>query len=178
MHTHGLIIYIYIYIYIYIFTFIRRFYPKWLTVYSSYTCFVSMCVPLGIEPTTFALLTQCSNHWATGTLYYSNAHTTCEKVSLRLLPKSHQKSSQSTLVLFTPPSTCFFLLVIIYAIQNSTLPISPIKFSLPTLPEISCHLLTEGKNYRNKPYIAEKRMLSAVRSNLNCLMVQTIEELW
>ncbi len=24
--------------------------------------FVSMCVPLGIEPTTFALLTQCSNH--------------------------------------------------------------------------------------------------------------------
>ncbi len=23
---------------------------------------------LGIEPTTFALLTQCSNHWATGTL--------------------------------------------------------------------------------------------------------------
>ncbi len=26
-----------------------------------------MC-SLGIEPTTFALLTQCSNHWATGTL--------------------------------------------------------------------------------------------------------------
>ncbi len=23
---------------------------------------------LGIEPTTFALLTQCSNHWATGTI--------------------------------------------------------------------------------------------------------------
>ncbi len=27
--------------------------------------FVSMC-SLGIEPKTFALLTQCSNHWATG----------------------------------------------------------------------------------------------------------------
>ncbi len=27
---------------------------------------VCMC-SLGIEPTTFALLTQCSNHWATGT---------------------------------------------------------------------------------------------------------------
>ncbi len=28
-----------------------------------------MC-SLGIEPTTFALLTQCSNHWATGTVRY------------------------------------------------------------------------------------------------------------
>ncbi len=28
-----------------------------------------MC-SLGIEPTTFALLTQCSNHWAAGTLIY------------------------------------------------------------------------------------------------------------
>ncbi len=28
-----------------------------------------MC-SLGIEPTTFALLTQCSNPWATGTLFY------------------------------------------------------------------------------------------------------------
>ncbi len=31
--------------------------------YSGYTLFVSMYVcSLGIEPTTFALLTQCSNH--------------------------------------------------------------------------------------------------------------------
>ncbi len=30
--------------------------------------FQYMC-SLGIEPTTFALLTQCSNHWATGTVY-------------------------------------------------------------------------------------------------------------
>ncbi len=40
-------------------TFIRRFYPKRLTVHSGYACFVSVC-SLGIEPTTFALLTQCS----------------------------------------------------------------------------------------------------------------------
>ncbi len=31
-------------------------------LYCQYMC------SLGIEPTTFALLTQCSNHWATGTL--------------------------------------------------------------------------------------------------------------
>ncbi len=37
----------------------RRFYPKWLTVHSGYTFFVSEC-SLGIELTTFALLTQCS----------------------------------------------------------------------------------------------------------------------
>ncbi len=46
--------------YIYIYAFSRRFYPKWLTVHSGYTfIFVSTC-SLGIEPTTFALLTQCS----------------------------------------------------------------------------------------------------------------------
>ncbi len=70
----------------------------------------------------------------------------CEKVSLRLLPKSHQKSSQSTLVLFTPPSPCFCLFrLLFYAIQNSKLPISTFKFSLPTLLEISCHLSMERK---------------------------------
>ncbi len=78
--------------------------------------------------------------------HYSDAHTTCEKVSLRLLPKSHQKSSQSTLVLFTPPSPCFCSFrLLFYAIQNSALPISPFKFSLPALPEICRHLLTERK---------------------------------
>ncbi len=63
--------------------------------------------------------------------HYSDAHTTCEKVSLRLLPKSHQKSSQSTLVLFTPPLPRFCLFrLLFYAIQN---------------PEISCNLSTERK---------------------------------
>ncbi len=33
-------------------------------LYCQYVC------SLGIEPTTFALLTQCSNHWATGTFLY------------------------------------------------------------------------------------------------------------
>ncbi len=55
-------------IYIYIYAFSRRFYPKRLTVHSGYTFFCQYVCSLGIEPTTFALLMQCSNHWATGTL--------------------------------------------------------------------------------------------------------------
>ncbi len=70
-HLTWFYIYIYIYIHIYIQThththththiyiFSRRFYPKQLTVHSGYTFFVSVC-SLGIEPPTFALLTQCS----------------------------------------------------------------------------------------------------------------------
>ncbi len=53
--------------YIYIYAFSRRFYPKRLTVHSRYTYFCQYMCSLGIEPTTFALLMQCSNHWATGT---------------------------------------------------------------------------------------------------------------
>ncbi len=41
-------------------------YIQALHLYCQYVC------SLGIEPTTFALLTQCSNHWATGTLYTLN----------------------------------------------------------------------------------------------------------
>ncbi len=41
------------------YAFSRCFYPKRLTVHSGYT-FLSVCVFLGIEPTTFALLRQCS----------------------------------------------------------------------------------------------------------------------
>ncbi len=51
-----------------IYAFSRRFYPKrltLLTVHSGYTFFGQYMCSLGIEPT-FALLTQCSNHWATG----------------------------------------------------------------------------------------------------------------
>ncbi len=54
-------------VYIYIYAFSRRFYPKRLTVHLGYTFFCQYMCSLGIEPTTFALLTQCSNHWATGT---------------------------------------------------------------------------------------------------------------
>ncbi len=48
------------------FTFSRRFYPKWLTVHSGYTFFISMC-SLGIEPTTFCAANTMLYHWATGT---------------------------------------------------------------------------------------------------------------
>ncbi len=51
----------------YIYAFSRCFYPKRRTVHSGYTFFCQYVCSLGIEPTTFALLTQCSNHWATGT---------------------------------------------------------------------------------------------------------------
>ncbi len=44
----------------YIYAFSRRFYPKRLTVHSGYTLFCQYACSLGIEPTTFALLTQCS----------------------------------------------------------------------------------------------------------------------
>ncbi len=47
-------------IYIYIYAFSRRFYPKQLTVHSGYNCFYQYVCFLGIEPTTFALLMQCS----------------------------------------------------------------------------------------------------------------------
>ncbi len=43
-----------------------------------YICIVSMC-SLGIEPTTFALLTQCSNHWATGTHIHTHTYTHTHK---------------------------------------------------------------------------------------------------
>ncbi len=33
-----------------IYAFSRRFYPKWLTVHSDYTCFISMCVPWESNP--------------------------------------------------------------------------------------------------------------------------------
>ncbi len=46
-------------VYIYIYTFSRRIYPKRLTVLSGYTFFQYVC-SLGIDPTTFALLMQCS----------------------------------------------------------------------------------------------------------------------
>ncbi len=46
---------------IYIYAFSRRFYLKQLTVHSGYTFFCQCVCSLGIEPTTFALLTQCSN---------------------------------------------------------------------------------------------------------------------
>ncbi len=51
--------------YIYIYAFSRRFYPKRLTAHSTVQCilcytFCQYVCFLGIEPTTFALLTQCS----------------------------------------------------------------------------------------------------------------------
>ncbi len=57
------------YIYIYIYAFSRRFYPKRLTLHSSYSfTFDQLLLSLGIEPMILALLTPCSTSWATGKL--------------------------------------------------------------------------------------------------------------
>ncbi len=56
------------------FTFIRRFYPKRLTITFRLYIFISMCVPWESNPQPFALLTQCSttephrNTWKTAHL--------------------------------------------------------------------------------------------------------------
>ncbi len=60
---------IYIYIYIYIYAFSRRFYPKRLTLHSSYSfTFYQLLLSLGNEPMILALLAPCSTIWATGKL--------------------------------------------------------------------------------------------------------------
>ncbi len=51
----------------YIYAFSRRFYPKWLTLHSSYSfTFYQLLLPLGIKPMILALLVPCSTIWATG----------------------------------------------------------------------------------------------------------------
>ncbi len=58
---------VYIYIYIYIYAFSRRFYPKRLTLHSSYSfTFYQLLLSLGVEPMILALLAPCSTIWATG----------------------------------------------------------------------------------------------------------------
>ncbi len=59
--------------YIYIYAFSRRFYPKRLTLHSSYSfTFYQLLLSLGIEPTILALLVPCSTIWATGKLFAVN----------------------------------------------------------------------------------------------------------
>ncbi len=61
-----------------IYAFSRHFYPKRLSVHSGYTFFCQYVCSLGIEPTTFALLTQC---WATGTYQKSMKVSDLNKTS-------------------------------------------------------------------------------------------------
>ncbi len=58
------------YIYIYIYAFSRRFYPKRLTLHSSYSfTFYQLLLSLGSEPMIVALVAPCSTICATGKLY-------------------------------------------------------------------------------------------------------------
>ncbi len=51
-------------------TFSRRFYPKRLTLHSSYSfTFYQLLLSLGIEPMILTLLVPCSTIWATGKYY-------------------------------------------------------------------------------------------------------------
>ncbi len=83
------------YIYIYIYAFSRRFYPKRLTVHSCYKYYFQYMCSLGIEPTTFALLTQCSNHRATGTLCTTIAKqwASGSRRGISVHSKCHQKNA-------------------------------------------------------------------------------------
>ncbi len=65
----GLQVICIVYIYIYIYAFSRRFYPKRLTLHSSYSfTFDQLLLSLGIEPMILALLAPCSTIWARGKL--------------------------------------------------------------------------------------------------------------
>ncbi len=76
----------------YIYAFSRCFYPKRFTVHSDYICFCQYVCSLGIKPTTFAVLTQCSNHWATGT-----ASTTINICNMsNVIQKSNPRPSWAT----------------------------------------------------------------------------------
>ncbi len=69
--NHSYVPFVLINIYIYIYAFSRCFYPKRLTLYSSYSfTFYHLLLSLGIEPMILALLAPCSTIWATGKLQY------------------------------------------------------------------------------------------------------------
>ncbi len=54
---------------VYIYAFSRRFYPKRLTLHSSYSfTFYQLLLSLGMEPMVLALLAPCSTIWTTGKL--------------------------------------------------------------------------------------------------------------
>ncbi len=73
-----------------------------------------------------------------------------------------------------------FLLVlfIIYAIQNCHAPYLSIQILPPCSPGNQPSFVDRerNRNYRNKPFIVKKRMLSVVGSNCNYLMLQTVED--
>ncbi len=76
--VHALLECLYLYIYIYAFS--RRFYPKRLTLHSSYSfTFYQLLLSLGTEPMILALLAPCSTIWATGTQLYEFS---CVQVTL------------------------------------------------------------------------------------------------
>ncbi len=88
-------------VYIYIYAFSRHFYPKRLTLHSSYSfTFYQLLLSLGIEPMILALLAPCSTIWATGNKYCSFEISKCHsKVKCNTnLTKYQVAQSFSTLI--------------------------------------------------------------------------------
>ncbi len=73
----------FVHIYIYIYAFSRRFYPKRLTLHSSYSfTFYQLLLSLGIEPMILALLAPCSTIWATGNKFIFNLNEWASRIIL------------------------------------------------------------------------------------------------
>ncbi len=89
--------------------------------------------------------------------HYSDAH---EKVSLRLLPKSHQKTSQLTCAVYSFFTMFLFVSFIILCISKLRTYLSLYSnspFPLSRKSAVICR--RRGRNYRNNTYIAEKHMV-------------------
>ncbi len=80
--------------YIYIYAFSRRFYPKRLTLHSSYSfTFDQLLLSLGIEPMILVLLTPCFTIWATG------------KINSHFLKQANENKLKQSISVRQPPLT-------------------------------------------------------------------------
>ncbi len=140
--------------YIYIYAFSRRFYPKRLTLHSSYSfTFYQLLLSLGIEPMILALLAPCSTIWATGKLItllrcYYILHYCRLRIhydGLRLLCSSfrlwyHPIWEYQTCLIFWATFTTYILL---QSVQGT--------LAMPTHPRPAC--LTEPTNAGSYAYM-------------------------
>ncbi len=88
---------------LYIYAFSRCFYPKWLTVHSGNTFFVSMCDPWELNPQPFcAAANAMLHHRATGTHIISNRYglILCWERTQHILINSYSQYNQIHTVLY------------------------------------------------------------------------------
>ncbi len=104
------------------------------------------------------------------TLHVKKSHSDCSQS----LIKNHPNRLLCCSLLLHHVFVCFVYFMQFKTHSPSLHSNSP--FPLSRKSAVICRQST--RNYRNKPYISKRRMLSAVRSNLNYLMLQMVEELW